>query len=64
MKQPVGNLFESFHKELFFSLLAEEAATNQEAQNSISQTMESLCPPGGSTGLFTHQPNHLTVRGV
>ncbi|XP_068595795.1 protection of telomeres protein 1 [Brachionichthys hirsutus] len=36
--------------ELFFKVSAEEAAANQEAQNSIRQTMESLCPPGGSTG--------------
>ncbi|XP_068169113.1 protection of telomeres protein 1 isoform X2 [Antennarius striatus] len=36
--------------ELFFKVSAEEAAANQEAQNSVRQTMDSLCPPGGSTG--------------
>ncbi|XP_054476150.1 protection of telomeres protein 1 [Anoplopoma fimbria] len=36
--------------ELFFGVSAEDVATNQEAQNSIQQTMDSLCPPGGSTG--------------
>ncbi|XP_075884934.1 protection of telomeres protein 1 isoform X2 [Nelusetta ayraudi] len=34
--------------ELFFGVSAEEAATNQEAQDVVSQTMDSLCPPGGS----------------
>ncbi|XP_051807518.1 protection of telomeres protein 1 isoform X2 [Acanthochromis polyacanthus] len=34
--------------ESFFGVSAEDAAANQEAQNSIRQTMESLCPPGGS----------------
>ncbi|XP_030588287.1 protection of telomeres protein 1 isoform X2 [Archocentrus centrarchus] len=38
------------HAELFFSVSAEDAAANQEAQNSIRQTMDSLCPPGGSMG--------------
>lgn len=38
------------HQELFFGVSAEEAATNQEAQDVVSQTMDSLCPPGGSTG--------------
>uniref|UniRef100_UPI0037E732BB protection of telomeres protein 1 isoform X2 n=1 Tax=Semicossyphus pulcher TaxID=241346 RepID=UPI0037E732BB len=36
--------------ELFFSVSAEDAAANQEAQNSIRQTMDFLCPAGGSTG--------------
>ncbi|XP_023143659.2 protection of telomeres protein 1 isoform X1 [Amphiprion ocellaris] len=36
------------HAESFFGVSAEDAAANQEAQNSIRQTMESLCPPGGS----------------
>ncbi|XP_071314595.1 protection of telomeres protein 1 isoform X2 [Trachinotus anak] len=36
--------------ELFFSVSAEDVAANQEAQNSIHQTMDILCPPGGSTG--------------
>nr|XP_046250001.1 protection of telomeres protein 1 isoform X2 [Scatophagus argus] len=36
--------------ELFFKVSAEDVAANQEAQNSIHQTMDSLCPPGGSTG--------------
>ncbi len=39
-----------FHQESFFRVSAEDAAANQEAQNSIRQTMDSLCPPGGSTG--------------
>ncbi|XP_053283679.1 protection of telomeres protein 1 isoform X2 [Pleuronectes platessa] len=34
--------------ELFFGVKAEEAAANQEAQKSIHQTMDALCPPGGS----------------
>lgn len=38
------------HQELFFGVSAEEAATNQEAQDVVSQTMDSLCPPGGSAG--------------
>ncbi|CAK6974682.1 protection of telomeres protein 1 isoform X1 [Scomber scombrus] len=36
--------------ELFFGVSAEEAAANQEAQNIVCQTMNSLCPPGGSAG--------------
>ncbi|XP_074534226.1 protection of telomeres protein 1 [Halichoeres trimaculatus] len=36
--------------ELFFGVSAEDAAANQEAQDSICQTMDSLCPPEGSTG--------------
>nr|XP_033489962.1 protection of telomeres protein 1 [Epinephelus lanceolatus]XP_033489963.1 protection of telomeres protein 1 [Epinephelus lanceolatus] len=36
--------------ERFFSVSAEDVASNQEAQNSIRQMMDSLCPPGGSTG--------------
>ncbi|GAA6227664.1 protection of telomeres protein 1 [Lates japonicus] len=37
--------------ELFFGVLAEDAAANQEAQRSIHQTMDTLCPPEGSTGV-------------
>ncbi|XP_040895129.1 protection of telomeres protein 1 [Toxotes jaculatrix] len=36
--------------ELFFRVSAEDVAANQEAQKSIHQTMDTLCPPGGSTG--------------
>ncbi|XP_039989780.1 protection of telomeres protein 1 [Xiphias gladius] len=36
--------------ELFFSVSAEDAAANQEAQRGIHQIMDTLCPPGGSTG--------------
>ncbi|XP_049429410.1 LOW QUALITY PROTEIN: protection of telomeres protein 1 [Epinephelus fuscoguttatus] len=36
--------------ERFFSVSAEDVASSQEAQNSICQMMDSLCPPGGSTG--------------
>uniref|UniRef100_A0A8C4EW91 Protection of telomeres protein 1 n=1 Tax=Dicentrarchus labrax TaxID=13489 RepID=A0A8C4EW91_DICLA len=36
--------------ESFFRVSAEDVAANQEAQNSIRQTMDSLCPAGGSTG--------------
>ncbi|XP_041794905.1 protection of telomeres protein 1 isoform X2 [Chelmon rostratus] len=36
--------------ELFFGMSAEDVAANQEAQDSIRQMMDSLCPPGGSTG--------------
>ncbi|KAM9854843.1 protection of telomeres protein 1 [Aulostomus maculatus] len=36
--------------ELFFSVSAEDVAANQEAQNSIHQTMDFLCPPGSTTG--------------
>ncbi|XP_042266718.1 protection of telomeres protein 1 isoform X1 [Thunnus maccoyii] len=35
--------------ELFFGVSAEDVAANQEAQNSVRQTMDSLLPPGGST---------------
>ncbi|TMS05321.1 Protection of telomeres protein 1 [Larimichthys crocea] len=34
----------------FFGVSPEEVAASQEAQNCIHQTMDSLCPPGGSTG--------------
>lgn len=40
------------HQELFFGVSAEMAAASQEAQDIISQTMSSLCPPEGSTGTF------------
>ncbi|XP_070828388.1 protection of telomeres protein 1 [Chaetodon trifascialis] len=36
--------------ELFFRTSAEDVAANQEAQNSIRQTMDTFCPPGDSTG--------------
>ncbi|XP_072291658.1 protection of telomeres protein 1 isoform X2 [Eucyclogobius newberryi] len=35
--------------ECFFNVSAADVASNQEAQDHISQTMSSLCPPGGST---------------
>ncbi|KAK7891170.1 hypothetical protein WMY93_023133 [Mugilogobius chulae] len=35
--------------ELFFNVSAADVASNQEAQDHISQTMDSLCPPEGST---------------
>ncbi|XP_008302733.1 protection of telomeres protein 1 [Stegastes partitus] len=38
------------HAESFFNVSAEDAAASEEAQNSICQTMESLCPAGGSMG--------------
>lgn len=40
------------HQELFFGVMAEDAAANQESQSCIYQMLESLCPPGGSTGTF------------
>lgn len=42
----------SCHQELFFGVMAEDAAANQESQSCIYQMLESLCPPGGSTGTF------------
>ncbi|KAK9516192.1 hypothetical protein VZT92_024138 [Zoarces viviparus] len=36
--------------ESFFGVSAEDVAANQEAQNRIRQTMDSLCPAGGSAG--------------
>ncbi|XP_058502201.1 protection of telomeres protein 1 isoform X1 [Solea solea] len=36
--------------ELFFGVSAEDAAVDQEAQRRIQQTMDALCPPGGSAG--------------
>ncbi|KAM6926549.1 protection of telomeres protein 1 isoform 1-T2 [Lycodopsis pacificus] len=36
--------------EAFFGVSAEDVAANQEAQNRIQQTMDSLCPAGGSAG--------------
>ncbi|XP_022620315.1 protection of telomeres protein 1 isoform X1 [Seriola dumerili] len=36
--------------ELFFNVSADDVAANQEAQNIIHQTMDTLCPPGGGTG--------------
>ena len=37
-------------QELFFSVSAEDAAANQEAQDRIRQTMDFLCSPDGGTG--------------
>ncbi|XP_070687134.1 protection of telomeres protein 1 [Pempheris klunzingeri] len=36
--------------ELFFGVAPEDVAANQEAQDSIQQTMDTLCPAVGSTG--------------
>ncbi|KAG7219646.1 hypothetical protein INR49_018922 [Caranx melampygus] len=36
--------------EQFFSVSAEDAPANQETQRIVQQTMDTLCPPGGSTG--------------
>ncbi|XP_012730403.2 protection of telomeres protein 1 isoform X2 [Fundulus heteroclitus] len=38
------------HAELFFSVAAEDVSANQEAQNSIHQAMDILCPAEGSNG--------------
>ncbi|XP_041852864.1 protection of telomeres protein 1 isoform X2 [Melanotaenia boesemani] len=38
------------HAELFFDVSAEDIATNQDAQDRVRQTMDSLCPPEGSMG--------------
>ncbi|XP_032403048.1 protection of telomeres protein 1 isoform X3 [Xiphophorus hellerii] len=38
------------HAELFFNVAATDISTNQEAQNSIHQTMDTLCPAEGSIG--------------
>lgn len=38
-------------QELFFSVSAEDAAANQEAQDRIRQTMDFLSSPEGSTGM-------------
>ncbi|XP_014832956.1 PREDICTED: protection of telomeres protein 1-like [Poecilia mexicana] len=38
------------HAELFFSVAATDVSANQEAQNSIHRTMETLCPAEGSIG--------------
>lgn len=35
--------------ELFFNVSAEDVAVNQDSQNHICQTLDSLCPPEGST---------------
>nr|XP_061780655.1 protection of telomeres protein 1-like isoform X2 [Nerophis lumbriciformis] len=43
------------HAESFFKVSAEDAAVNQEAQDSIRQTVERLCPPGDITGMY-HTP--------
>lgn len=39
-------------QELFFGVTAEDAAANQESQSRVCRTLESLCPPEGSTGTF------------
>ncbi|KAM7397316.1 hypothetical protein PAMP_020300 [Pampus punctatissimus] len=36
--------------ESFFGVSAEDVAANQEAQDSVRETMDFLCPQGGSTG--------------
>ncbi|XP_069018523.1 protection of telomeres protein 1 [Embiotoca jacksoni] len=38
------------HAESFFSVSTEDVAANQEAQNSIREIMDYLCPPVGSMG--------------
>lgn len=48
-----------FHQESFFGVSAEDASANQEAQNSICQIMDSLCPPGGNVGMSV-KPIHST----
>ncbi|TNN33583.1 Protection of telomeres protein 1 [Liparis tanakae] len=45
--------------ESFFGVSAEDVAANQEAENSIRQKMDSLCPAGGSAGTV-----HLTDRAA
>lgn len=48
-------------QELFFGVTAEDAAANQESQRRVCRTLESLCPPEGSTGTFllnTDSPEH------
>lgn len=48
-------------QELFFGVTAEDAAANQESQSCVCRTLESLCPPEGSTGTFllnTDSPEH------
>uniref|UniRef100_A0A673B528 Protection of telomeres protein 1 n=1 Tax=Sphaeramia orbicularis TaxID=375764 RepID=A0A673B528_9TELE len=52
--------------ELFFNVLAEDVAVNQEAQNIVCQTMDSLCPLGGSIGKSAHHPNteRLPLSGI
>ncbi|XP_035770156.1 protection of telomeres protein 1-like [Neolamprologus brichardi] len=47
------------HAESFFGVSAEDASANQEAQNSICQIMDSLCPPGGNVGMSV-KPIHST----
>ncbi|XP_028441116.1 protection of telomeres protein 1 isoform X2 [Perca flavescens] len=47
--------------EAFFGVLAEDVAANQEAQNIIHQTMDSLCPAEGSTGEHPWMDLCLTV---
>ncbi|XP_035499000.1 protection of telomeres protein 1 [Scophthalmus maximus] len=44
------NVFLWRDAELFLNVSAEDAAANQEAQKSIHQTMDALCPPGDSKG--------------
>ncbi|KAI3370962.1 hypothetical protein L3Q82_023610, partial [Scortum barcoo] len=47
--------------ESFFGVSAEDVSANQEAQQSVRQAMDSLCPPGGSTGVFASP--QVSVRG-
>ncbi|XP_033982667.1 protection of telomeres protein 1 isoform X2 [Trematomus bernacchii] len=55
MKLELRDVSDSLHvflwrsAEEFFGVSAEDAAANQEAQDIISQSMDSLCPAGGST---------------
>ncbi|KAK5901669.1 hypothetical protein CesoFtcFv8_007010 [Champsocephalus esox] len=55
MKLELQDVSDSLHvflwrnAEEFFGVSAEDAAANQEAQDIISQSMDSLCPAGGST---------------
>uniref|UniRef100_A0A3Q3CJ05 Protection of telomeres protein 1 n=1 Tax=Haplochromis burtoni TaxID=8153 RepID=A0A3Q3CJ05_HAPBU len=44
-----------FHQESFFGVSAEDASANQEAQNSICQIMDSLCPPGGNVASWSEK---------
>ncbi|XP_029282932.1 protection of telomeres protein 1 isoform X2 [Cottoperca gobio] len=50
--------------ESFFGVSAEDVAANQEAQNSIHQKMDSLCPAGGSTGERPWMDLCLTAYGA
>lgn len=49
------------HQELFFGVSAEKAAASQEAQDIISRTMSSLCPPEGSTGTLGKRKHQIAA---